>query len=225
MKTVNLLPGWYLRQRRQERNIKLHVIAMLAIGGLMAGLSLLGRQQVNRLNAEKAQLEARLDMTPNPANDLQRVTIDLKRLQDLQQARQELGNTVPMSCVIQQLQNAMVPGMALTSVAIDVQPLPVKGSGVVGDQRNPPRYHEVAHVVIGGIAVEDRHIAALVRELTNNRLFTDVSQDYIRGGSLQNYSVRKFEIQLSMDLEKLAMQANETTAAEPVASGGNAHVE
>ena len=86
MKTVNLLPGWYLRQRRQERNIKLHVIAMLAIGGLMAGLSLLGRQQVNRLNAEKAQLEARLDMTPNPANDLQRVTIDLKRLQDLQQA-------------------------------------------------------------------------------------------------------------------------------------------
>ena len=224
MKNVNLLPGWYLRQRRHQRNLKLHLLAMIAVGGVMAGLSLLGRHQVNAMSAQKATIETRLAMTPNPEDELRKVKDDLQRLEELRLARQELGNTVPMSCVIQQLQNAMLPGMALSNITIDVQPQPVKGSGVVGDQRNPPRYHEVAHLMVTGIAVEDRHIASLIRELTNNQLFTDVTLDYNRTGALQGYSVRKFEIQLSMDLEKLIAQTTDA-APDPIAAGGNVHGE
>jgi hypothetical protein len=37
MKTVNLLPDWYLAQRRQKRRIRMHLAAMLVLGGLLAG--------------------------------------------------------------------------------------------------------------------------------------------------------------------------------------------
>jgi hypothetical protein len=225
MKNVNLLPAWYLQQRRRQRNLKLHVFVMMLIGGVMVGLSLLGGERVAKLNRQHEQIALRLDSTPNPEAQLRKVKVDLQRLQDLQKARQELGNTVPMSSVIQQLQNAMTPGMALSNIAIDVQPQPIKGSGVVGDQRNPPRYHEVAHLTLTGVAVEDRNIASLFKELTNNRLFSDVTLNYNRTGALRGYPVRKFEIQLSMDLEKLITQSPESRAAEPLASGGNSNGE
>ncbi len=225
MKNVNLLPGWYLQQRRQQRNLKLHVVAMMLIGGVMVGLSLLGRQRLASLNSQHQAVATELSLTPDPEANLRTVKASLQHLQDRREARQELGNTVPMSSVIQQLQNAMTPGMALSNLAIDVQPQPVKGSGVVGDQRNPPRYHEVAHLTVGGVARDDRQIAQLFKDLTNNHLFTDVMLDYNRPGALQGYSVRKFEIQLSMDLEKLITQTPETSGADPLAAGGNAHGE
>ena len=57
-----------------------------------------------------------------------------------------------MSAVVQQLRNEMTAGMALSNVAIDVRSEPLKGSGFVGDPHNPPKYHEVAHLNILGIA-------------------------------------------------------------------------
>jgi hypothetical protein len=34
MKTVNLLPSWYLKQRRRQRNLRLHVVAMVLLASL-----------------------------------------------------------------------------------------------------------------------------------------------------------------------------------------------
>ena len=82
-------------------------------------------------------LAATLKNIHDPAAKLQQAKTDLRRLEDLRLARQELGNTIPMSAVIQQLQNDMTRGMALSSVNVEVRPEPVRGSGVVGDPKNP----------------------------------------------------------------------------------------
>ncbi len=74
----------------------------------------------------------------------------LKRLNNLELAYRELGNTIPMSAVIQQIQNDMTMGMALSRVTIDVRSEPVKGSGFVGDAAHPPHNHDVAHIVVVG---------------------------------------------------------------------------
>ena len=121
-----------------------------------------------------------------------------------------------MSAVIQQLQNDMTPGMALSNVLIDVRSEPVKGCGFVGDTRNPPRYHDVAHLTVIGMAPDDRQVAQLIDSVSKNPLFADVTLDFTRTGALHNYPVRKFEIQLAMDLEPLTTQSVD---AQPARSG------
>jgi len=217
MKTVNLLPAWYLKQGRRQRNLRVHAVAMVLIGAAMVTAIFVGRQRLALLNQQRDQLAARMTQVGDPEVELRAKKMELRNLKDLSLARQELGPTIPMSAVVQQLQNAMTPGMALSNVTLDVRRDPIKGSGVVGDTHAPPRYHDVAHICVLGIAPEERHITRLVQSVSRNPLFDDVTLDYIRTGTLQGYSVRRFEIQLSMDMEKLSLLPPKP-AVEAVAS-------
>ena len=120
-----------------------------------------------------------------------------------------------MSAVIQQLQNDMTRGMAFSNVNVEVRPEPLRGSGVVGDPKNPPRYHDVAHLSITGIAPDESRIAVYIDNISKNPLFADVMLNYTRTGELLHHPVRRFEIQLSMDLERLTSVAPDTLAAAP----------
>ncbi len=229
MKTVNLLPGWYRQQQRRQVNLRFHAGAMLVLGATMIGLAMAGRRELTALNHRRDALAEALQQVKDPAPELQQAQTDLRRLEDLRLARQELGNTIPMSAVIQQLQNDMTRGMAFSNVGVEVRPEPVRGSGVVGDPKNPPRYHDVAHLSITGIAPDESRIAAFIDNISRNPLFADVMLNYTRTGELQHYPVRRFEIQLSMDLERLTSVAPDSAAAAPqvgdssLATGGSVH--
>jgi hypothetical protein len=218
MKTVNLLPGWYRLQQRRQKNIRVHIGVMLLLGVAMSGTVVLGLEHRSNLYRQRNAIAATLQTIGNPEPELRRLKTDLKRLVDLRFARAELGNTIPMSAVIQQLQNDMTPGMALSSVSVEVRSEPVKGSGFVGDVHNPPRYHDVAHLNITGIAPNDMQIAQLIDKISRNPLFSDVTLDYTRTGELQRFPVRKFEIQIGMDLERLTSEAPDTAVAAPPAT-------
>ncbi len=229
MKTVNLLPGWYRQQQRRQMRLHVHAGAMILLGAAMIGLTMAGRRQLAAANQRRDTLAATLQQYRDPAPQLQQAKADLQRLEDLRLARQELGNTIPMSAVIQQLQNGMTRGMAFSNVSVEVRPEPLRGSGVVGDPKNPPRYHDVAHLSITGIAPDESRIAAFIDHISRNPLFADVMLNYTRTGELQHYPVRRFEIQLSMDLERLTSVAPDSLAAAPeggdasLATGGSVH--
>ena len=229
MKTVNLLPDWYSLHQRQRKNLRIHLGVMLLLGAAMSGAVILGLQHRSGLYRQRASLAAALQTVGDPEPELRRLKADLKRLEDLRLARAELGNTIPMSAVIQQLQNDMTPGMALSNVAVDVRSEPLRGSGFVGDPRNPPRYRDVAHLNVVGIAPNDIQIAQLIDKVSRNPLFSDVTLDYTRTGELQRFPVRKFQIQLHMDLQRLTSEAPDSAAAPanptpiPLASGEPSH--
>jgi hypothetical protein len=219
MKTVNLLPGWYRLQQRRQKTIRIHMGVMLLLGAAMSGAVILGLEHRSGLYRQRDSLAAALNTVPDPEPELRRLKADLKRLQDLRLARAELGNTIPMSAVIQQLQNDMTPGMALSNVAVDVRSEPLRGSGFVGDSHNPPRYHDVAHLNVVGIAPNDIQIAQLIDKVSRNPLFSDVTLDYTRTGEQRRFPVRKFQIQLSMDLQRLTSEAPDAAvAAQPAAT-------
>jgi len=223
MKTINLLPGWYTTQRRRQRNLRLHVVAMVLIGGVMAVANEVGRLQVAKLEGRRDALAGQLSKLPDPGPELRHLQSDFRRLEELLLARNELGHAVPMSEVIQQLQNAMTPGMALSNLGVDVKSEPVKGSGVVGDPKNPPRYRDIAKLTVMGIAPDNDQIAKFIGRVSKNPLFADVTLDFTRTDKLHDYTVRKFEIQLNMDLEELTSQdpdAEPGAAAMPLVSGG-----
>jgi hypothetical protein len=235
MKTVNLLPRWYRLQQRRQKNIRIHIGVMLLVGAAMSGTVILGLKHRSDLYRQRDALAATLQKGGDPEPELRRLKADLKRLVDLRFARAELGNTIPMSAVIQQLQNDMTPGMALSNIAIDVRSEPIKGSGFVGDVHNPPRYHDVAHLTVIGIAPNDVQIAQLIDKVSRNPLFSDVTLDYTRTGELQHFPIRKFDIQISMDLERLTSEAPDSALASqtapaspslptaPLASGETTH--
>ena len=127
MKTVNLVPGWYQRQQRRRKNLRVHVGLMVLLGASIFGAHQLGNRQIRGLVAECNALKNTLDHTPSQEAELRRQQAELKRLEDLRLARRELGNTVPMSAVIQQLQNDMT---RLMSAALEAS------SKVMSDDAN-----------------------------------------------------------------------------------------
>jgi hypothetical protein len=132
-----------------------------------------------------------------------------------------------MSAVIQQIQNDMTAGMALANVAIDVRSQPIKGSGFVGDTKHPPRYHDVAYLTVVGIAPNDVQIAQFIGKMSANPLFGECALNFTRTDLIGDYIVRRFEIQMQMDLEPLATETPDTAPLTPpattsVAQGGTA---
>jgi len=217
MKTVNLLPDWYLHQQRQKKNLRLHLVVMMFVGAGIVAATGLARARLSILEFRRHQLANRVIEVGNVEGELQKRNAELKRVLDIQSAYRELGNTVPMSAVIQQIQNEMKPGMALSQLSIEVRPEPLKGSGFVGDTKHPPRYHDVAHLTVLGIAPNDVMIAQLIGKISANPLFGDCSLNFTRTDILNDYLVRRFEIQMQLDLEPLATEDPE--AAGSLAQG------
>jgi Tfp pilus assembly protein PilN len=225
MKTVNLLPAWYLNQRRQKRRTQMHVVAMIALAGALAAANVVCVRQVEDLQGQHGALEARLGALPDEENLVKTRQAELGRLENIQLAYQELGSPVPMSAVIQQIQNDMSPGMALSQVTIEVQPEAVKGSGFVGDASAPPKFHDVARLTVVGVSPDDEKMVRLIQKLSANPLFTDVSLNYARNEAIREYAVRRFEIHMQMDVEQLGTEdaapgSATMPAAKAVAIGG-----
>ena len=222
MKTVNLLPQWYLDRQRQRRHMNMHLALMVVVGVVLAGWALTQQRELATLKAQRSDLVRQAaglrDLTP----DLQRNDLELKRLHNLQVAARELGNTVPMSAVVQQILNNMTPGMALSHVAIDVHSDPFKMDGrIASDPRHPPRFHDVAHISVSGVAPDPMLIGQLIGRLSTNGLFSDVALNFSRAELLHDYDVRRFDILLNLDLDRVNGQMpDETTDA---GSGGADH--
>ena len=205
MKTVNFLPDWYRQQQRQGRNVRLHVGVMVLLGTAIAGARFVADEHVASLAAERTQYVEQANRIGDPTPALEAKRGELKRLENIQLAYRELGNTIPMSAVTQQVLNDMTMGMALSHVGIEVHTEAIKGSGILGDVLHPPRTHNVAHITFVGVAPNDVLIAQLVGKISQNTLFSDVSLNYTHTELLADRSIRRFEIQMSMDLDRLAV--------------------
>jgi hypothetical protein len=218
MKTVNLLPEWYLHQRRQKRRTQMHVVAMLLIAGALATGNVVCVRHAQEMRDQHAALLAKLEKVPDQDALVKTRQAELEKLQNIQLAYQELGSPVPMSAVIQQIQNDMNPGMTLSQVAIEVQPEAVKGSGFVGDNKAPPKFHDVARLTVVGVSPNDEQVVHLIQKLSGNPLFGEVSLNYTRNETVRDYSVRRFEIHMQMDVEQLGTE-DSPPATKSVAIG------
>ena len=215
VKTINMLPGWYRQELQQTGRLRLHMGLMIALGAVILGWAQYAHLRIVSQRAELARVDRQAALVASLTPAIEATKADLARLDNLQLAYRELGNTVPMSSVIQQIQNDMTPGMSLSRMAIDVHNEAVKGTGFVGDTKNPPRYRDLAHLVVVGVAPSDTQIAQFIGKLSTNPLFSDVSLNFMHKEILRDYQVRRFEIQMTMDLTRLAV---ETPGTDPDAA-------
>lgn len=214
LKTVNLLPAWYRKELRQRRRLRLQVVLMLALGAGLLTWMHFAHQRLKVLRGEVASLQTQVRMAPEQGAAIEAARADLARLAHRQLAYRELGHTVPMSKVIQQVVNDMAPGMSLSKLFLDVRSEAIKGSGFVGDPNNPPKYHDVARITVVGVAPNDTLIAQLVGKLSANPLFDNVSLNFTHREVLRDYLVRRFEINMTMDMDRLATEAPQMASTD-----------
>lgn len=209
MKLVNLLPDWYLEKKRERaatrRGIAL-LIALAAVGALEFHVlrQRNAREAAELLSARRQGLDILVgDFRPALASQQARI----QRLQNMQAAFRDVGNTVPMSAVLQQIQNNLTPGMALSRAFIEVRQETVKQNGAAAvDPNAKPRLHDVAHFTVVGVAPNDVLIAQLIGKLSNNPIFSDISLNFTRTELVSDFSVRRFEIQMTIELDRLAAE-------------------
>jgi len=203
MKKVNLLPRWYIHERRDRRLFRTRLFLICCMAAVMIVWKIGDDQYLAKLAATAGELHEQQAIVGNLATELSdRRTFNTK-LKQLAADYRELGQPAPSFELLQQIHNELTPGMALTAVAMDIKKDPVAGSGNVGDKSNPPRYRHTAVFRIDGIAPDDQVIAQMVDRLTHNPLFLDVSMNFTKPDVLRGVVIRRFQIRLSVDLERI----------------------
>ncbi len=125
-KRVNLLPEWYRREDRQRKHLRVHLGLMIVLGAVMVAARQAGEIHLGGLKRENAELQAQAKFVRDLAPQLEEKTAELERLTARQLACRELGATVPMSTLIQQILNDAGTG----------------GHAVAGAHRGAERIHQ-----------------------------------------------------------------------------------
>src|SRR5271156_6702745 len=92
MKTVNLLPAWYVQQQRQSKNLRVHLGIMILLGVGMFAATVGARERIAVLSFRRDALARHVAQDGDPDQELQARQTELKRLENLQLAYRELGN-------------------------------------------------------------------------------------------------------------------------------------
>jgi Tfp pilus assembly protein PilN len=220
MKTVNLLPNWYIAERRARRTFQLQMIGVFA-GTAVAAAALVGlRVDVSHLDHESTTLAAQVAARRGVTIELAHNEEQLRKMERQQVACRDVGVPVPMSRVTQQVLNNLTPGTALSDFAIDVH----QGLGKAGDSggADDAKPGQVAQLTIDGIAPDSVRIAQLVGKLSANPLFSEITLNFSRTELIRDYSVKRFEILLQLDLNQLAIPdaADDGATARNTTAGG-----
>jgi Tfp pilus assembly protein PilN len=206
LKTVNLLPEWYRKELRQRKRLRRNLGLFVALGAVLAAGAHFSQLHLASVRAQHATLKAHAASVQDLTPVIAAMKADNDRLQDRKEACKELGAAVPMSKLMQQIFNEMPAGTAISRFSIEVKSEAIKGTGFVGDRQNPPKFHDVAHLIVVGVAKDDTQANTLFSELSKNPLFTEVTMPYLRREIVMGYEARRFELQLVMDLDRLAVE-------------------
>lgn len=226
MNKVNLLPDWYLQQQLLKRKLWLRSALLIMVAAGMAIWTWTEKIRVRQLTQQFEVLAYTPDSTLQDTHtSLLKKEGEIRQLHNLQLAYHDIGNTIPMSALVQQIQNNLTPGMALSRVAIDVRNEPVKSASDANNTptitNTPPKMHEVAHITVLGIAPNGVVIAQMIDRLQTNPLIGDLVLNFARNEILRDYTVRRFEIQMTVDLDRLAIPPS--SLDKKLAEGPNVH--
>lgn len=202
MKRVNLLPPWYIKQCHERSRLRVRITLLLC--GILTLVAWVGFQKSHLASLEKRHnmLLKQVAEMKQVDRDLDAAKLELNKAELLRAAYRELGPTVPMSALLQQIQNDLEPGMMLSRVSMDIREESPRQNGPI-NPKNRPKARPVARIVTIGYAPNDVLIANVIGNLSQNPLLSEVTLNYSRPEVVQDYSVRRFEIQMVVDLSRL----------------------
>ncbi len=217
MDSIDFLPASYLRRQaaRQRRLRKaLYVCA--------AGVGLMGWWTLHA--GMNAQLESKRDRLARQSQSFQQEVEYRQSLLDDRTAlrhemaiRDELETGVTYTQVIATISELKPEALGLTRIAFRTV-LPAPRTAAAQPNRTPRPTAEAdpleqIQIDLSGIAPDDLTVQLFVEALDEHVLFTRVTPTSSRSDTVDNLEVRRFELQLEVDLHRRFLPAGEGSVA------------
>jgi Tfp pilus assembly protein PilN len=200
MSDLDLLPDWYTRLRRSRRRLAIGAaVAAGALAGLFATGAMLQRS-ITTAESETSATSARLSVAQADLENLRHIA----RLREAMLAGHAqlaaIGERVPASWLLAQLDRAAPPGVSLTELNLDpAQPTTDPGDG--------SELADSSHVVLQGLAATDADVAAMQAALDRVPGVSAVSIGNAKDLAVAGRVMRAFEIDFELSNQPIPAMA------------------
>ena len=187
MPDLDLLPEWYTQLRRSRRRLAIGAgICALSLSGLFVAGAMLQRS-ISAATAQASATAARLSTVQAEVENLRHVALLRDAMLAGHAQLASIGNHVPASWLLAQLDRAAPPSVSLTELNFD----PSQPTTSPGDAAALP---SSSHIVLRGLAASDADVAAMQEALGRVPGVSAVSIGNAKDLAVAGRVMRAFEI-------------------------------
>jgi hypothetical protein len=201
MREIEFLPAWYPAIRRRCRWVAFQGWITFFVVLLISGYALAKRLQVLGINQTAVQTQAQIDLSRRQLVQLnQKLKLeDELRQQDRIAAR--LGVGVETTRLLNALEQAMTPEMALTNVSLSTVEQPQTNEPVSSHPASDPvELDRRLKVVVDGVAPSEIQAVTLMGNLLKVSCFENVAIQLNQAKLQDGHPTHAFEVTFDLDL-------------------------
>ena len=206
MREIDFLPGWYPAIQRRYRAMVMQAWATLLVAMLIGGYAVAKRVQVFQARQITAQTEAQIRVSQQQLAQLTRKLKYESELREQDQIVARLGLGVETTRLLQGMEDAMTPEMALTDLSLETVEQARPTQSLIAMNRRAtndttPDVDRRLKVVVSGVAPTDTDSATFVEQLLKMKVFDNVALAYMHEGrSRDGHVTREFQVTFEMNL-------------------------
>jgi Tfp pilus assembly protein PilN len=216
MAMINFVPDDYVQQRQSSRANILYLMMLMAMLGAIGVTFGFIKMRQHRVNAELAQLEARMQQTQQQMAELDRLEKQRVNMMKTMVMTAELLEPIPRSVVLAGLTNNLPAGVSLVEFKLEEKeitvskPAPAKAACTSQYQaksaaaKEEPAKSETrveTNFEIRGIAPSDIQVAAFIANLSNSILFDQVALVESKVEDIDGIRFRQFRLNAKLKPE------------------------
>jgi len=215
MATINFVPDDYVQQRQSSRANILYLMMLMAMLGAIGVTFGFIKMRQHRVNAELAQLEARMQQTQQQMAQLEKLEVQRVNMMKTMVMTAELLEPIPRSVVLAGLTNNLPSGVSLVEFKLDEKeitiskPAPAKAGASqyqakAAEAKKEPAKPETkveTNFEIRGIAPSDIQVAAFIANLSNSIMFDQVALVESKVEEIDGIRFRQFRLTAQMKPE------------------------
>jgi Tfp pilus assembly protein PilN len=202
MRELEFLPAWYPALWRRRRFVALQAWLAGAIVAALASWMLLAERNVQAAQDSLQGLQKQLQQTDDQLHRLSE--LQSLKLQMSQQAEvvSRLGPHVPTARLINVLEEAMPPDMAILDLSTDSQAQIKAPSSLSAASGAHPAMVRTVRIRLHGVAPSDVDLGNFLARLAGVPYFSDIAMSYSKDRVDSGHLMREFEVTFSVRLEE-----------------------
>jgi Tfp pilus assembly protein PilN len=196
MHNVEFLPSWYSAIQRRRCAMIVQATASAAILFILA-VAVIGREwDIHRQTQVVAQYDEKLEQANLQLSKLDQILSVQHGLRQHERVISQLGIDMDATRLLNALESAMPPKMALTGLSVEAQ----EQSAVPVDQVQGVPADRWLTVRMQGVAPTDVEVAMLLDSLSRLKFLDSVGMSYIRDRTEAGHIMRDFELRFRVKL-------------------------
>jgi Tfp pilus assembly protein PilN len=203
----DFIPRWYPRLRARRHMLIVEIWCIALLGGALYLWAWQSRMHIQQQRSDVAALDSKLGSTSIQLEKLKAMLDQQRKLKEQAQVVDRLGPYVPAARLIDVLNEAMPPSMALLDLQQETQETPLtKAPGDAAATASPasgsagPGVDRKVKLTVTAVAPSDADLANFMTKLSAEPNLADVSMAYARDRTENGHAMREFAVTFDIDL-------------------------